>query len=354
MEIKSAQILVVDDNKTNRLVLSRMLKRQGHSIDFAENGKEAIRKVENGEFDMVLLDIVMPEMDGYQVLEYLKTDEELQHIPVIMISSVSEMDSVVKCIKMGAEDYLSKPFNKTLLNARVSASLEKKRLRDREQEYLRQLSQERRRADDLLHVILPAPVVKELKTNNFVKPRGYDDIAVIFCDIVGFTSYCNQHKPEDVVYHLQELVKKFEQLAMDCDVQKIKTIGDAFMAAAGLLQKVENPVFNCVRLGLDMIEVAKAAEPNWNVRVGIHVGSVIAGIIGERQYLFDIWGDTVNTAQRVEHNGRVGAVNLSKSAWKQVKNMCVGKSAGLIDAKGKGKIEIFCVNKLNDSCVKGV
>jgi adenylate cyclase len=345
----AAKILVVDDNRTNRLVLAQMLARHGYEVSFAADGREAIDQVSATAFDMVLLDIVMPEMDGYQVLEFMKQDDNLRHIPVIMISTIGELDSVVKCITMGAEDYLQKPFNKILLDARVSASLEKKRFRDMEQQYLFQLAEERKRADDLLHVILPEDVVRELKATNEVKPRRYEDVAVLFCDIVDFTVFCEQHSPEEVVFHLQNLVKAFEELCQLHGVQKIKTIGDAFMAAAGLLEKAENPVLNCVRLGLDMLKATRQSGTGWDVRIGIHSGSVMAGIIGDRQYLFDIWGDTVNTAQRVEHCGGVNTVSVSTTAWQQVEGICKGSSVGLIEIKGKGKLEMYCIERA-DGC----
>ncbi|MBN2384695.1 adenylate/guanylate cyclase domain-containing protein [bacterium] len=183
-----------------------------------------------------------------------------------------------------------------------------------------------------------------MKATNTVKPRRYDDVAVLFCDIVSFTSYCDRNPPEKVVAHLQELVKHFEELAITYSIQKIKTIGDAFMAVAGLLEKVENPVYNCVLLGRDMIKATVRVEPCWRVRVGIHRGPVIAGIIGDRQYLFDVWGDTVNTAQRVEQKAHENGVFVSKAAWETIRDICPGTSAGLIELKGKGKIEIYDVS----------
>src|SRR5262249_8701783 len=158
------------------------------------------------------------------------------------ISALDEVDSVVRCIQMGADDYLPRPFNPVLLRARIRACLEKKRLRDREARYLEQIEREQRRSDELLHVILPDQVVKELKATNGVRPRRYDEVAVLFADIVGFTPYCDRHCPEEVVSHLQRLVEAWEDSALRHQVQKIKTIGDAFMAASGLLHRVENPV----------------------------------------------------------------------------------------------------------------
>jgi serine phosphatase RsbU (regulator of sigma subunit) len=154
-------VLVVDDNEANRDVLSRRLKRQGHSVAVAEDGRQALEMMRMQSFDLVLLDIMMPEMNGYQVLEVLKSDEQLRHVPVIMISALDDIDSVVRCIELGAEDYLYKPFNPVLLKARVSASLEKKWLRDQEQAYLQAVKRElelgRRIQADFLPGTIPQP-----------------------------------------------------------------------------------------------------------------------------------------------------------------------------------------------------
>ncbi len=157
----SGVVLIVDDIEANRDVLRRRLMRQGHTVVVAENGKQALEKLRAGTFDLVLLDIMMPEMDGYEVLRVLKADETLRHLPVIMISALHELDSVVRCIGMGAEDYLPKPFNPTLLKTRIGACLEKKRAHDRESRLYHDLQGSHRRLqqleklrDDLTHMII--------------------------------------------------------------------------------------------------------------------------------------------------------------------------------------------------------
>ena len=142
MSDPTARILVVDDVEMNRDLLSRRLKQQGHDVAIAENGKKALEKLRGEPFDLVLLDIMMPEMDGYQVLGEVMADPALKHTPVIMISAVTEMESVVKCVEMGATDYLPKPFNPVLLKARVGATLEKKRLRDKERLWAKSLERD--------------------------------------------------------------------------------------------------------------------------------------------------------------------------------------------------------------------
>ncbi|WP_162913083.1 adenylate/guanylate cyclase domain-containing protein [Rhodospirillaceae bacterium SYSU D60014] len=335
-------ILVVDDNEDNRYTLIRRLRREGYTeLAEATNGRDALDMLAARRFDLILLDIAMPEMNGYDVLEHVKTDMALRDIPVIMISAVDELDSVVRCIQLGAEDYLSKPFNATLLKARVRACLEKKRLRDLEASHLKALDAERRRADALLHAVLPSGAVKELKASNAVVPRRYEGVAVLFCDIVDFTPYCDRNPPEQVVSELQALVDRFERIVDGRGMEKIKTIGDAFLATAGLLRDVEEPVLASVSCGLDMIAAAAAVTPHWQLRVGIHQGPVVAGIIGHRQYLFDLWGDTVNTAARLVSKARPGAVVLTSSTWLQVRDRCSAKSHGFVDIKGKGPIELI-------------
>src|ERR1043165_4731377 len=138
----TGRILVVDDTEANRDMLARRLRRDGHEVEMADGGAAALAVARARPFDVVLLDIMMPEMNGYEVLEALKRDDALRHIPVIMISAVDEMESVVRCIELGAEDHLPKPFNPTLLKARLGASLARKRLHDGEQTYARSLERE--------------------------------------------------------------------------------------------------------------------------------------------------------------------------------------------------------------------
>jgi class 3 adenylate cyclase len=345
-EAEGGRILVVDDNEINRDMISRRLVRQGYTPLVAQNGREALERMRAEPFDLVLLDILMPEMNGYEVLEQLKGDPALRHIPVIMISALDEIDSVARCIEIGAEDYLPKPFNPVVLRARIGASLEKKRLRDREVLHLRQIEQEKKRSDELLHVILPHDIVEELKATGSVMPRRHEDVAVLFCDIVGFTPYSATRQPEEIVAALQLLFEAYEDLAARHDMHKIKTIGDSFMSAAGLLVPVPNPVLSAVRCGLEMVRAAKSLRAGWDVRVGIHAGPVVAGVVGRKQYLYDLWGDTVNTAARVESHGSNAGVNVSASAWPRIKDHCQGRSLGLIPVKGKGEMEIFCVEAL--------
>ncbi|MBV8606188.1 MAG: response regulator [Singulisphaera sp.] len=339
------RLLVAEDNTAIRDLLCDLLRRQGHEVVAAGDGIDALLAIHARPFDLLLTDIEMPRVNGFQVIEHLKDDPELREIPVIVISGHGELDGIAHCLKMGAEDYLPKPFNRTILKARVDACLEKKRLRDRNE-------QQRRRFDELLHAILPGKVVAELAATNVVRPQRHEDIAVLFADIVGFTAYCDRHQdqPEVIVHYLQQLFEIWEEIASGFGVQKIKTIGDAFMAAAGLLEDAEDAVLDCVRCGLRMIEATQQLRDDqgqclgWNLRVGIHAGPVVAGVLGRRQYLYDLWGDTVNTASRLESHGKPGCVNLSTSAWRRVASHFQGELHGSVEVKGKGMMELIHLN----------
>ncbi len=339
-------LLVVDDDEANREMLFRRLTRLGHEVLTAENGRVALEILGSSPCDVMLLDLEMPEMDGEEVLGQLRADPIWRSLPVIVLSASDEIDQVVRCIEQGAEDYLSKPFNPVLLKARIQACLEKKQLRDREAAHLLRIQEEKRRSDELLHVILPHDVAEELKSTRAVRPRRVENVGVLFCDIVGFTAWCDRQTPEAVHHELQSLVEAFEQLAADHGLEKIKTIGDTFMATAGLLAPLEHPALNCVDCGLAMIQAARSLPPRWEVRVGLHVGPVIAGVVGRRKYQYDVWGDTVNTAARLEQAAPPGSLCVEAVLWSRLSERYHGQALGLVPLKGKGAKELFRIDGL--------
>lgn len=212
---------------------------------------------------------------------------------------------------------------------------------------LYQDSQEaRNQSDQLLRAILPEQIATELKANGRVRARRHEDVAVLFADIVGFTHYSDTRDPEDVLDALTEIAKMFEEVADDHGLEKLKTIGDSFMAASGLLSPVLNPDLQCVKAGLAMIEACKKLESKWTVRVGIHSGELVAGVLGTEKFLFDVWGDTVNTASRIESNGVPNEVAVSRTSWDRIAHACVGRSRGAVPIKGKGEMEMFVVEGL--------
>ncbi|HKY54773.1 MAG TPA: adenylate/guanylate cyclase domain-containing protein [Anaerolineales bacterium] len=288
-------LLVVDDNRVNRILLARGLEQQGHKVETAENGKQALEKLRADLFDLVLLDIEMPEMNGYQVLETCLQDPELRDIPIIMTSSLDEIDSVVKCVELGAEDYLNKPVNPILLRARVNASLEKKRLRDEQRK--------------LFRTFATKEVADELLRSGFSLGGEYVHASVMFADIRSFTSIGEQQEPADTI----ELLNNYFALMFDAIVGNKGTVnqleGDGFMAIFGAPIRYDDHREHAVRAALEMTELLKVfnaeqAEQNKvqiKIGIGIASGRVIDGSTGtEHRATYTCVGDTVNTAARIE------------------------------------------------------
>lgn len=327
-------LLVVDDNPYNRDYLRDLLAQQGHRPAAAADAAEALDLLDERPFDVILLDVLMPGVSGFALLDRLKADERLKHIPVIMISALEDEHMIAGGIARGAEDYLTRPVNPLLLRARIGASLEKKRLRDREAAHLA-------RIDQLLHAIFPPEVVAELKETASVRPKRFERVGVMFVDVVGFTSYCDGRRdhPEEVVSSLQAHHLAFERIAREHGVQKIKTVGDAFMGAAGLLRSCDNPALTLLHCGRAMAAAARSGSPPWEVRVGIHVGPVVAGVVGETQFSFDLWGDAVNIAARMESSGEPGKITLSAETWRDVAHLARGELRR-VEVRGKGTMEV--------------
>jgi class 3 adenylate cyclase len=335
-------ILVVDDAGENRELLTDLLHLAGYTnIVSARNGREAVFALEDRPFDLVLLDLVMPELDGIQTLTAIKANPGLHNIPVVMISAAGEVDSIARCIQLGAEDYLRKPFNSTILRARVSACLEKKHLRDQELLQRAEIERQRSRLRELLHAILPAQAVSELEQTGSVQPRRYANVVVLFCDIADFTRYCDTHPPETVVANLQVAVDAFERLAAKHGLEKLKTVGDALLATAGLLSNHPDPVMAGLRCAFDFIDAVRSGPAGWQMRCGLHVGPVVAGVVGREKFSFDLWGDTVNVAARLADLDGLGCVYVSEIAWAQVQDRCPGERLGSVLLRGKGHIPVI-------------
>jgi class 3 adenylate cyclase len=294
------RILVVDDNRVNRLLLGRGLEEQGHSVAFAEQGREALDLLGGGQFDLMLLDVLMPEVDGYQVLAEIRDDPHLRDVPVVMTTSLDELDSVVRCIEMGAEDYLTKPVNAVLLKARVQSSLEKKRLRDQQR--------------DLISKFATREVAEDLLTSGFSLGGKFVEAAAMFCDIRSFTTIAESQGPAETI----ELLNDYYTLMMDAIGGEggvvNQMVGDGLMAIFGAPSPTPDFRLRAVRAAQQMVELvelfdreqAELGKVQIRIGIGIASGRVIAGYTGTQQRAtYTCVGDTVNLAARLEAHTKV-------------------------------------------------
>jgi adenylate cyclase len=292
---RGARLLVADDNKVNRLLLARSLALQGHQVESAENGRIALKMLRGGGFDLLLLDMEMPEMDGFQVLEQLAADTTLRDMPVIVTSSLEGVAHVVRCIELGADDYLHKPVNPVLLKARIGSSLEKKRLRDQQKALVQRFA--------------TSAVAADLQQGGFALGGKRVQATVMFCDIRGFTAIVESQGPEETIELLNTwYTLMFEAITSQGGVVN-QMIGDGLMAIFGAPLPVAEPPLAAVRAALEMMEMIellnaeRAAEgkPALAMGIGIATGDVFAGYTGtQERATYTCVGDTVNLAARLE------------------------------------------------------
>jgi len=331
-------VLIVDDTPTNITVVSGVLKDYCRT-KVATNGEKALAIAGGPDKpDLILLDVMMPGMDGYEVCRRLKADPATADIPVIFLTAKTESGDEELGFEVGAVDYIHKPFSAPVVLARVKTQLAL-------QEALREAQEAQAEADQLLHALLPEKAADEIRSFGTVIPRRYENVAVLFCDVTNFTAYCDKHEPEDVISRLDALFVIFERIAAQHGLEKIKTIGDGFMAAANLLREVEDPIGAAVRCGLEMATTLTDAQLDWEVRVGVHAGPVVAGVVGQERYQFDIWGDTVNTAARMMGMVEPGSVAAAEEVWNQVSADFDGEPLGNLEIKGKGMIAVYCLRQ---------
>ena len=354
--LAKAQVLLVDDSRTMRAILKKALGEIGfENVVEAVDGGDAVAKMQAAPFDLVLLDMEMPVMTGLQVLAAMNLAPDLKGLPVIVISGADQIDMAVQCIEAGAEDYLTKPPNLTLLRARVTTSLEKKRLRDLERLRLVQLQtekelveREREKSERLLLNILPSAIAGRLKGGEKSIANGHATVTVMFADLCGFTALSRKTSPADLVSMLNGIFTAFDHIVEEHGVEKIKTIGDCYMLVGGIPLHRDDHAAAVAECALEMIAALEAINrangTELQMRVGIHTGPVVAGVIGKIKFTYDLWGDTVNVASRMESSGQPGRIHLSEQTAEQLQGRFLLEDRGFVECKGLGAVKTFFLN----------
>jgi class 3 adenylate cyclase/CheY-like chemotaxis protein len=352
-----AKVLVVDDMEMNRDMLCTLLEADGHKTAVAENGRLALEKIESNPYDLILLDVMMPEMNGYQVLEHLKSDYALRDIPVIVLSALDEIGSVVRCIELGAEDYLPKPFDPVLLRARIGACLEKKRLRDQEvrlraeleewnktlelrvQKQLEQLERLERLkrffSPQLAELIVAGGAEDPLKTHR-------REVTVVFLDLRGFTAFAETAEPEEVMGVLREYHAAMGKLILEHEGTLERFTGDGMMVFFNDPVEVANPAERAIRMALAMRERVKELTVKWrklgyelDFGVGIAQGYATIGGIGfEGRWDYGAIGTVTNLASRLCGEAKPSQILVSQRLLGTVEELVEVEPVGELSLKG--------------------
>ncbi len=340
MSENKSRVLIVDDIEENLRLLTETLTEEGYYPLQAKSGERAIAIAKKAQPDLILLDIKMPGMDGYETIKKLKEDPLTFTIPVIFISALNQIEDKVKGFQSGAVDYVSKPFQKEEVIARVSTHLKLRKA-------LKDVEVEREKSERLLLNILPASVAEELKEEGRSKPQHFDNVTLFFSDFVGFTKMSSEMEPDIIIDKLNEMFTRFDEIMEKHNCERIKTIGDAYLAVCGIPDKNSDHAVNIMDAAIEireyLLDFKKVSDIPWEIRIGIHSGSVVGGIVGTKKYIYDIFGDSVNTASRMESHSLPMKINISESTWKLVKDRFNFKKRESVVVKGKGSMNMYFV-----------
>jgi adenylate cyclase len=325
-----SRILVIEDEPANIQTLSTLLKERGYQINIATNGRQALEVLERIRPDLILLDIMMPEMDGFETCRRIKASTAWREIPIIFLTAKTDTADIVRGFELGAVDYVAKPFNAHELLARVNTHLTL--------DYLH------RENERLLLNVLPASIANKLKQQVGIIAERFDDASVLFADIVGFTPLSAQLSPTELIESLNRVFSGFDELADHHKLEKIKTIGDGYMVAGGLIEQNADHLAAMATMALAMHENVRKLNSEFgglSLRIGLQVGSVIAGVIGIRKFIYDVWGDTVNTASRLESHGAPGRTHVSEMVFERLQGRFAFEARGTIELKGRGPMNTY-------------
>ena len=342
LPLPKANILVIEDDVNNLELIMKMFASSNNRFYKSQNILDSKIIIKDNKIDLILLDLILPDGNGYDFLNQLKSQSDTYDIPIIILSDIQ---NVVKCIQSGADDFIFKPINKILLEARIKNSLEKKYFHDKEKKYQNKIKAQREQSEALLVNILPVSIARRLKSGETVIADNIDSASVLFADISGFTSLSSKIKAKELLLLLNEIFSSFDELLMKYNLEKIKTIGDNYMLAAGVPMKDDKHAENIADMALDMIKIMPKINEETgyklNIKIGINSGPVSAGVIGKKKFTYDIWGDTVNVASRMESFGNDNKIHVAEFTYRLLKNKYLFDRLEKIEIAGKGQMQTY-------------
>ena len=354
-DILLGKVLIVDDKRENVLLLEQMLHGAGYaSIASTLDSREVCSLHLKNRYDLILLDLQMPGMDGFQVMEGLKAIELGGSLPVLVITA--QPDHKLRALRAGAMGFVGKPFELAEVLIRVHNLLEVRLLQREAKRLYDRVVAEQKVSERLLFNVLPHSIAERLKGRHEILTGGFtgiiadrfETVTVLFADIVGFTKFSETVGAEIVVGVLNEIFTRFDVIADDRALEKIKTIGDSYMAAAGLPVPAEDHAIRAAHMALDMLAAMErfneSSGHRLQVRIGIDTGAAVAGVIGKRKFTYDLWGDVVNTASRMESHGVAGRIQITESTRQKLGEAFVLEERGPTDIKGKGEMRTWFLN----------
>lgn len=345
-------ILIADD-QIEQLETLQLYLEDEYDILQATDAESALQIAQMEKPELVLTDweFGVGRTTGIEFIKMLKQDSETSQIPAIMVTSRTSSADLKLAFETGATDYVRKPVtedNQMELLARVKSAIALHKA-------LQELANEKKKSDELLYKILPKRIVEYQKEKGNMPPMQYfSRVSILFTDFQGFTQVAAKMSPAILLRELNDCFSAFDEIIDRYNLEKIKTIGDAYMAAGGIPNANKSNPIDTVLAALEMQrfmqrrrgeKIAKGGD-YWQCRLGINTGQVTAGVIGDKRFAYDVWGDTVNVASRMESNGEVGKVNIAAPTYELVKDLFVCEQRTTIQVKGKGEMTAYFVHQI--------
>lgn len=392
------QIVIAEDSAVQAVILRRALENHGYQVTWTKDGAAGLTMVREIRPALVISDVEMPVMNGFDFCTAVKSDSDLAGIPVILCTSLAQPEDIIRGMEAGADGYVTKPYDEKYLMYRVRALLDNPSEHGRAeavevsyagrdykitagrrqilnmllstyentvkqygelintQMELKRLNQDLdasfKESERLLLNILPEGVADQLKKEGHVKPQQYDCVTVLFTDFENFTQIAENMTPAELIRQLDSTFSFFDSVIERFGLEKLKTIGDSFMCAGGIPEANATNAVDAVLAALEIQEFmrqvkdfrALRGEEFWDCRIGISTGPLVAGVVGSKKFAYDVWGDTVNMASRMESSGAVGRINISEATYELVDAFFACEARGKIQAKNKGEVAMYFVD----------
>ena len=344
--VNTLSVLIVEDENIIARDLSRIMKKFGYNIaDVVSSGEEVITRAIELEPTLILMDIKLNgKMTGIEAAEEIK---KIIDVPVIYITAYADTEIIQEAKLTEPFAYIVKPFDEKALHTSIEIAVYKHRISKKLRERTIELEEEKKKSDVLIHNILPKQIVKELRETGVIKPREYKMVTLLFTDFQDFSTLSAKMKPNELVSELNEIFKHFDEIVDLCGLEKLKTIGDSYMAGGGFPEECSDHALKVIKAAIEMQDLIternKKSHLKWPMRVGVHSGNVVAGVIGKNKMTYDVWGNTVNVANRMESNGRPGKVNISSATYNLIKDYYECDFYDTLKLSDKKKIDMYFI-----------
>ncbi len=346
MEEKTKIVIAEDENIIAKDIM-KTLKRLGYEVlGSARTGEEIISKTRELKPDLVLMDIVLEGMmSGIEAAEKIMTGLD---IPVIYLTALADNETLHRAKITEPFGYVLNPFDERILYSAIEMAMYKHKINRQLKERTRELEEERSKSNQLLHNILPANIVREWKEKGFIKPREFSLVTLLVTDFQEFTSISSKLHPQQLVNELNDIFKNFDAIIAANGLEKLKTMGDSYFVGGGLPSPSEDHAELVINAALEMQEFLMKrnvdSEYKWEMRAGVHSGNVIAGVVGKNKFTYDVWGNTVNIANKMERLGVAGKVNITENTYNLVKDLFECEYRGSAEITGGGTIKMYTVS----------